>query len=232
MALQQHQRLVAEQDAESRQIKSRERVIDLAEVYTHEREIDAMLDLVPDMFPSVAVPGNTDRLFFEPACGNGNFLVKILRRKLAFVTARRYGRGERFEHRTLRCLASIYGIDISDDNIREARARMQTVITGHIACQLGSNGATAVFEDAVNAILDTNIIRADTLADGAEIEMVEYQPCSAAAFIREWSHPLDATENEPNLFSLIRRDEVPVHYSQLAHQTEPVRSDSLDRQAA
>ena len=44
------------------------------------------------------------------------------------MTPRRYGRGERFEHRVLRCLASIYGIDISDDNVREARERMRTVI--------------------------------------------------------------------------------------------------------
>src|ERR1700758_2601872 len=94
------------------QIRSRERVRDLAEVYTHKREVDAMLDLVAEKFPSAAEPGNTDCTLFEPACGSGNFLEEILRRKLAFVTTRRYGRGERFEHRILRCLASIYAVDI------------------------------------------------------------------------------------------------------------------------
>ena len=34
------------------QIKTRQRVRDLAEVVTHEREVNAMLDLIPDMFPS------------------------------------------------------------------------------------------------------------------------------------------------------------------------------------
>ncbi len=109
------------------QIKSRERVRDLAEVYTHKREVDAMLDLVPDMFPSVEDPGNTDRIFLEPACGSGNFLEEILRRKLAFVTTRRFGRGERYEHRILRCLTSIYGIDISADNVEESRDRLRAV---------------------------------------------------------------------------------------------------------
>lgn len=55
----------------SLQIKSRQRVRDLAEVYTHKREVDAMLDLIPDMFPSESDPSNTDRTFLEPACGSG-----------------------------------------------------------------------------------------------------------------------------------------------------------------
>jgi len=43
------------------QIKTRDRVRDLAEVYTHEREVNAMLDLVADMFPTEGDPGNHDR---------------------------------------------------------------------------------------------------------------------------------------------------------------------------
>ena len=64
------------------QIKTRNRVRDLAEVYTHEREVNAMLDLVPDTLPSAEQPENHDRTFLEPACGHGNFLMEILRRKL------------------------------------------------------------------------------------------------------------------------------------------------------
>ena len=163
------QRRAAERDGEPGQIRSRERVIDLAEVYTHEREVNAMLDLVPDMFPSAEDPGNTDRRFLEPACGHGNFLVETLRRKLAYVTPRRYGRGEPFEHRVLRCLTSIYGIDISDDNVREARGRMRTVIAEHLACHLGTDDATVGLGAAVAAVLETNLIRADLLADPAEM---------------------------------------------------------------
>lgn len=214
------------------QIKSRERVRDLAEVYTHAREVNAMLDLVPDMLPSESDPGNTDRTFLEPACGHGNFLVAILARKLRFVTARRYGRGERFEHRVLRCLASIYGIDISADNVADARERMRTVVDEHLTAQ-GATEATPGFRAAGDAILATNVIHADTLANAAEIELVAYEAGANGTFIREWSRPLDPAEGEPNLFTFApRRDEVPVHYSELARQTEPTVADSAQREAA
>ena len=72
--------------AQRKQIKTRDRVRDLAEVYTHEREVHAMLDLMPDMFPTSDEPGNHDKTFLEPACGSGNFLEEILRRKVATVT--------------------------------------------------------------------------------------------------------------------------------------------------
>ena len=214
------------------QIKSRERVRDLAEVYTHEREVNAMLDLVPIMFPSETDPGNTDCTFLEPACGHGNFVVAILARKLRWVTPRRYGRGERLEHRMLRCLASIYGIDISAENVAETRGRMRALADEHLA----ANDATKVtrgFREAFDAILATNLIQADTLADAAEIELVAYEPGPNGTFIREWSRPLDPAADEPNLFTLPpRRDEVPVHYSELTRQIEPTVADSTQREAA
>lgn len=228
-----YQRRAVEVDGDPGQIKSRERVRNLAEVYTHEREVAAMLDLVPEMFPSAEDPYNTDRLFLEPACGHGNFLAEILRRKLAYVTPRRYGRGERFEHRVLRCLASSYGIDLSDDNVRETRGRMWTLIAEHLERHLGSEEPTTGFVDAVEVILETNIIRADTLANAAEIELVKYLPGSAGTFVREWSRPLDPAASEPNLFSLeVRRDDAPVHYSELPLQTEPVLAEPLGQEAA
>lgn len=220
-------------DLRGGQIRSRERVRGLAEVYTHEREVGAMLDLVPDMFPSKDDPGNIDRTFLEPACGNGNFLVEILLRKLRYVTPRRYGRGERFEHRILRCLASIYGIDICSENVEEACERMWTVVAAHLGRYPGPTDPTPGFRGAVEAILATNIIRADTLADAAEIELVAYEPGANGTFIREWSRPLDPAASEPNLFTLATpRDEVPVHYSELARQTEPTVADSAQREAA
>ncbi len=214
------------------QTKSRARVRDLAEVYTHEREVNAMLDLVPHMLPSETEPGNTDRTFLEPACGHGNFLVAILARKLSFVTPRRYGRGQRFKHRVLRCLASIYGIDISADNVAEARKRMRTTAAQHSEAHEATE-TTSGFHEAFDAILETNVIHADTLADAAEIELVAYEPGANGTFVREWSRPLDPAASEPNLFTLApRRDEVPVHYSELARQTEPTVADSAQREVA
>jgi len=215
------------------QIKSRDRVRDLAEVYTHDREVNAMLDLVPDMFPSECDLGNTDRLFLEPACGHGNFLVEILRRKLEHVTPRRYGRGESFEHRILRCLASIYGIDICEENVRESRERMRALVGAHLERHLSPDAPTKGFGRAAEVILETNVVCADSLADAAEIELVEYRPGRAGTFVREWSRPLDPAVGEQNLFSLPPRcDEVPVHYSELARQTEPTVAEPAQRKAA
>lgn len=209
------------------QIKSRDRVRSLAEVFTHEREVNAMLDLVADMFPSEDDPGNTDRLFLEPACGHGNFLVEILRRKLTHVTAKRYGRGDRFEHRVLRCVASTYGIDISDENVFESRERMVQVVAGEV----GELSAAA--EAALATILETNIVQADALADAAEIELVEYHALSGGFFTRVWSRPLDPAAANPSLFTPEpRRDAVPVHYSELARQIGPTSVGFVGRKAA
>ena len=59
-----------------RQIKSKKRVADHGEVLTADREVNAMLDLVKQETERV------DSRFLEPACGDGNFLAEILRRKL------------------------------------------------------------------------------------------------------------------------------------------------------
>lgn len=197
-------------------IRSRERVRDLAEVYTHQREVDAMLDLVPAMFPSEEDPGNTDRTFFEPSCGSGNFLVGILRRKLAYVTTDRYGYGERFEFRVLRCLTSIYAVDICRENVAASRDRLRAVVPRHM------NGFTpsAGFFDAVEAVLGTNVICADMLTEAGEIEVVEYVPVDGCAFRREWSV---LGSGQLDLFTPpAMQDGEPVHYAKLAAHPEPV----------
>ena len=64
----------------NKQVKSKERVAQHGEVFTNDREVNAMLDLVKQ---------ETERIesrFLEPACGDGNFLAEILRRKLEVVT--------------------------------------------------------------------------------------------------------------------------------------------------
>lgn len=204
------------------QIKSRERVRDLAEVYTHKREVDAMLDLVADMFPSDEQPLNIDRTFLEPACGSGNFLEEILRRKLAFVTTDRFGRGERYEHRLLRCVSSIYGIDISPDNVLEAQDRLRALVNSHLDNDLNTKAVSRAFVTAVEVILATNIIGANTLDDAATIELIDYRPGPGCTFVREWSF-LEPAANEENLFSALmqRKDAIPVHYSKLIDHPQP-----------
>jgi len=107
------------------QIKSRERVRDIAEVYTRDEEINAMLDLVGD------VSHNVEARFLEPSAGNGNFLVQILDRKLASALGKARTPGKRlasvqkdFEFYALMAFTSIYAIDIDRVNVEEARERL------------------------------------------------------------------------------------------------------------
>ncbi|WP_234009898.1 type III restriction endonuclease subunit M [Mycobacterium colombiense] len=197
---------------------------DLAEVYTHHREVAAMLDMLPDMFPSEDEPGNHDRTFLEPACGHGNFLVEILRRKLRTVTVDRYSDGEQYEHRILRCLASVYGIDIDLENVLDSRQRLHAVITAHVG---DPDARTEGFRSAMEAILSTNIVRADTLADATVIELVSYRPGKGGTFVREWSALEEPeTHSQLNLFDVLpgepQRDRVPVHYAELAANPKPM----------
>lgn len=208
------------------QIKTRQRVRDLAEVYTHSREVNAMLDLVPDMFPGEDDPANTDRKFLEPACGSGNFLEEILRRKLAFVTFERYRSTMLYEHRLLRALASIYAIDIDPENVAESKERLKHVLQSHLDLDLNTKEPSPGFARAVDAILETNIVLANTLTDLDSIEWVDYKASRNGTFIREWSTVSDDV-NQMDLFYEPKVDEVAVHYSLLADNPDPVTARTL-----
>ena len=213
------------------QIKTRDRVRDLAEVYTHEREVNAMLDLIPDMFPTEGDPGNHDRKFLEPACGSGNFLEEILRRKLSTVTVRRYGHANRYEHRILRCLASIYAVDIDQGNVDESRDRLRWVIASHVDNDLVTWSVSDGFASSVNTILATNIVRGDTLSEARTIEFIDYKPGRAGTFTRFWSYLEDPPAKEQlDLFgepvTEPKKDEVPIYYGLLADNPEPVTAKS------
>lgn len=203
------------------QIKTRQRVRDLAEVYTHAREVNAMLDLVPDMFPSQTDPTNTDRKFLEPACGSGNFLEEILRRKIAFTTFERCRSIAIYEHRLLRALASIYAIDIDSANVVESKDRMRHVLQSHLGNDLKTKVPTPGFTHAVDAILETNIVLGNTLTDLGGIEWVDYRPGRNGTFTREWS-TVHEDAAQLDLFAQRKVDEVAVHYSMLADHPEPV----------
>ena len=103
---------------EERQIKSKERVRTRGEVFTAAREVNAMLDLVKDETE------NIDSTFLEPACGDGNFLDEVLRRKLA-VCKRRYGKSAAdYEKFSFLACTTLYGVDIMADNVERCRERL------------------------------------------------------------------------------------------------------------
>ena len=186
-------------------IKSRERVRDLGEVYTQPREVDAMLDLIPDAFKDI------DTRFLEPAAGNGNFLVAILERKIALIgEAAHGGTPNWFEFALLRCLASVYAVDISPENVREARERMTAVVdAAHV---FGGGSANPRFTRAAETILATNVLQGDSLNAADQIVFVEYAPVPVERFERAPS------ELESPAMDLFYEPPTPlstVHYSEL-----------------
>lgn len=213
------------------QIKTRQRVRDLAEVFTHEREVKAMLDLVPDVFPAGSIKV-VDAKFLEPACGSGNFLEEILRRKLAGIRFGKVKSVPRYEHWLLRALASIYGVDISDDNVDESRVRLLEVLRSHYSNDANTIVPSADFVSAARAIVGTNILHADFLADASRTQVIDYRPLRGGCFLREWSMLDDSAvaQRMPDLFHPEpepKRDEVPVHYSELAANGEPLRASDV-----
>ena len=133
-------------------IKSKKRVADHGEVFTPEWLVDAMLDLVKD---------ETERLdarFLEPACGSGNFLTKILKRKLATVEIK-YSRSE-FDrnHYAVLSLMCIYGIELLDDNIVECKANLLEIFTEYLNLTPGDD-----LYACGDYILTQNIVHGDAL---------------------------------------------------------------------
>lgn len=125
------------------QIKSKARVKERGEVFTAEREVKAMCDLIPE-----EVWRDINATFLEPACGNGNFLVEIFERKLKHCKDEKDG---------LKALASIIGIDIAEDNCFESRVRLMTMY-----CKSFPKASEASLLLA-SGILQNNIICGDSL---------------------------------------------------------------------
>lgn len=142
-----------------KQVKSKQRVAEHGEVFTAEREVNAMLDLVKN---------ETERIesrFLEPACGDGNFLAEILRRKLA-VVSKKYG-GARMHHDfemwSVIAVMNIYGVELLPDNAEACRRRLfkiwNDVYTAN--CKADANDEC---REAVRYILKHNILCGDALS--------------------------------------------------------------------
>lgn len=140
----------------TRQIKSRRRVVEHGEVFTNEREVKAMCDLVKDETNRI------DSRFLEPACGNGNFLTEILRRKLD-VVRRKYGKNQsEYISYSLLALSSIYGVELLEDNVVECRERLYKIWNKRYTAKLKSDTCDTD-RSAAKHILKKNILCGDAL---------------------------------------------------------------------
>lgn len=206
--------ILAPLEAQFGQVRSRDRVRDLAEVFTHQREVDAMLDLIPDAF------GAIDVKFLEPACGSGNFLVEILRRKLDLVRQSECVAQEQYEHQLLRAVASIYGIDISPENVTEARARMAHVLLSHYQTDANTIVPTTGFLGAAAVILGDNIVVGDTLNAAHQIELCDWRPAPGGRFQRVWSQALVPPADRDLFWEERIQDKQPIHFAELGAGAE------------
>ncbi len=138
------------------QTKSKERVRNHGEVFTSEREVKAMCDLVKEETERI------DSRFLEPACGDGNFLAEIISRKIE-VVKRKYKKSPLdYEKNAVLAISSVYGVDILQDNVLACRDRLFKIWDKayKTICKNDCNDQT---REAVKFILSKNIICGNAL---------------------------------------------------------------------
>ncbi len=156
------------------QIKSRKRVANHAEVFTHEREVNAMLNLAKQETERI------DSRFLEQACGSGNFLIEILNRKLNVVKNKYKKSQYDYERYSLLAITSIYGIDILKDNVEECIQRLLEIFKKNYI-SLFKKKIKKEFLEIIVFILQKNIIWGDALS----MKNIKGMPI----IFSEWSMP-------------------------------------------
>jgi hypothetical protein len=158
-------------------VKSKQRVADHGEVFTPSWMVEDMLNLVKTESERI------DSRFLEPACGSGNFLKSVLKRKLTTVQSR-YGKSD-FErrHHALFALMCIYGIELLKDNVEECRESLLAIYAEYLRADTDD-----VWTKAAAVVLKANIIQGDALTltttDGKAIEFPEWGYLGAGKFQR------------------------------------------------
>jgi hypothetical protein len=187
-------------------VKSKQRVADHGEVFTPAWMVEAMLNLVKEETERI------DSRFLEPACGSGNFLVQVLRRKLAAVELK-YGKSD-FERRhfALFGLMCVYGIELLPDNIAECRANLLEVFADY----LNLDQAGDLYR-AASGVLGLNLVHGDALTmrahDGQPIAFAEWGYLGKGRFQRRDFRFDSLTQSsafsaEGSLFAQLGRHEI------------------------
>lgn len=187
-------------------IKSKRRVADHGEVFTPSWLVENMLDLVKDETERI------DSRFLEPACGSGNFLVPVLKRKLAAVETK-FGKAA-FEKRHYALLAVMccYGIELLPDNIVECRANMLEVFSDYLNVDIADESYLAALY-----VLSQNLVHGDALTmrmeDGQPITFAEWGYLGKGKFQRrdfrfEVLAQMSSFSQEGTLFAHLGKHEV------------------------
>lgn len=189
------------------------------EVFTNPREVNAMLDLVRDE------SFRLDSRFLEPACGDGNFLIEILRRKLSLL--KDIKSPTEWEFQSLIAVGSCYGIELLEDNCEACRERLYREVVG----QMGRMGDLGDYGKSLHYMLQKNIVCGDALtyrtADGKSITFCEWTPIAGSMQFARRDFQFDFLVNQTHQYSLFDeqgeaqsfdepvRSYPPLHYTQL-----------------
>jgi hypothetical protein len=162
-------------------IKSRQRVIDHGEVFTPPNLVNDMLDLVAHECERI------DSRFLEPACGDGNFLAEVLRRKLNTVNRSNSKNKTHWERDAVLAVSSLYGIDLLPDNVAACRLRLLAIVAEAYNADFKTMLPDAVHR-AMEFILSKNIVQGDALSfrteDDQPIVLSEWSPLKGAKLKR------------------------------------------------
>ena len=139
------------------QVKSRERVQEHGEVFTNEREVNAMLDMVKQETERI------DSRFLEPACGDGNFLAEVLRRKLDVVDSRYRRSLPEWEKYAFVVVGSVYGVELLHDNTVACRNRLYGIVEERYA-RVARKSQNPAFLDAIGFVLERNVLNGNALS--------------------------------------------------------------------
>lgn len=141
----------------AKQVKSRQRIVDHGEVFTNEREVNAMLDMVKQETERI------DSRFLEPACGDGNFLAEVLRRKLDVVDSRYRRSLPEWEKYAFVAVGSVYGVELLHDNTVACRDRLYHIVEDRYA-RVARKSQNPAFLDAIGFVLERNILNGNALS--------------------------------------------------------------------
>ncbi len=179
--------------------KSKKRIRDHGEVFTPDFIVEDMLDLVKN---------ETERIesrFLEPACGDGNFLIKVLERKME-VVKKRYKKSQfDYERMVLIAVGSTYGVDLLDDNVKDARDRLHEYCANEYI-KLFKNKVHEEVLESMRYILSKNILQGDALSlknkNGEPITFAEWSLVNGSKIKRRDFQFVDLAEFDPAIPSL------------------------------
>lgn len=183
--------------------KFKERVKTYGEVFTQEREVNAMISLVGK---------ETERIesrLLEPACGTGNFLVPVLEKKISSVKKRYRSSQSDFEKMAFLATSSMYGIELLKDNVMICVERLYNVLNENYS-NLYKENCKNDFMKSINFVLKRNILEGNalTLKETNEKEYIIFSEWSLVNDVMvkrrdfQYIELADFDPKKPTLFSL------------------------------